>query len=105
MLMWPYRPLACMLTSPAACGAPACRSRSIYVAMPITGMGPKVAAGSAEAGALAGAAFAIWTTTPWTIPANLAVAVNDQLTYAVVEAQVRAAPHTLCCVLCHWMNT
>lgn len=29
---------------------------------------------------------AIWTTTPWTIPANLAVAVNPELTYAVVEA-------------------
>jgi len=28
---------------------------------------------------------AIWTTTPWTIPANLAVAVNPDLTYAVVE--------------------
>lgn len=28
---------------------------------------------------------AIWTTTPWTIPANLAVAVNPELTYAVVE--------------------
>jgi isoleucyl-tRNA synthetase len=28
---------------------------------------------------------AIWTTTPWTIPANLAVAVNPELSYAVVE--------------------
>lgn len=28
---------------------------------------------------------AIWTTTPWTIPANLAVAVNPELTYAVVS--------------------
>jgi len=27
----------------------------------------------------------IWTTTPWTIPANLAIAVNPELTYAVVE--------------------
>ena len=27
---------------------------------------------------------AIWTTTPWTIPANLAVAVNGKLSYAVV---------------------
>ena len=30
---------------------------------------------------------AIWTTTPWTIPANLAIAVNPELTYAVVEPQ------------------
>ena len=28
---------------------------------------------------------AIWTTTPWTIPANLAIAVNPELDYAVVE--------------------
>jgi len=28
---------------------------------------------------------AIWTTTPWTIPANLAVSVNPELTYAIVE--------------------
>jgi len=28
---------------------------------------------------------AIWTTTPWTVPANLAVAVNPELEYAVVE--------------------
>jgi len=29
--------------------------------------------------------IAIWTTTPWTMPANLAIAVNPELTYAVVE--------------------
>lgn len=28
---------------------------------------------------------AIWTTTPWTLPANLAVSVNPDLVYAVVE--------------------
>ena len=28
---------------------------------------------------------AIWTTTPWTIPANLAVAVNKELSYSVVH--------------------
>ncbi|MGI0490721.1 isoleucine--tRNA ligase [Alkalinema pantanalense CENA528] len=28
---------------------------------------------------------AIWTTTPWTLPGNLAVAVNSDLVYAVVE--------------------
>ncbi|MCI0468828.1 MAG: class I tRNA ligase family protein, partial [Nitrospirae bacterium] len=27
----------------------------------------------------------IWTTTPWTLPANLALAVNPELTYAAVE--------------------
>jgi len=29
--------------------------------------------------------IAIWTTTPWTIPANLAVAINPELSYAVIE--------------------
>ncbi len=29
--------------------------------------------------------LAIWTTTPWTIPANLAVAVNKQVEYALVK--------------------
>jgi isoleucyl-tRNA synthetase len=28
----------------------------------------------------------IWTTTPWTIPANMAVAANKEFTYAMVEA-------------------
>ncbi|XP_071730451.1 isoleucine--tRNA ligase, chloroplastic/mitochondrial [Rutidosis leptorrhynchoides] len=31
--------------------------------------------------------LAIWTTTPWTIPANAAVAVNSKLEYAIVEVQ------------------
>ena len=45
---------------------------------------------------LEGAAVAIWTTTGWTIPANQAVAVNERLQYAVVEAQA-------CTLLCHMM--
>jgi isoleucyl-tRNA synthetase len=60
-------------------------SPSIYVAMPLASM-PSGASADALA-ALEGAAFAIWTTTPWTIPANLAVAVNGDLKYAVVEAE------------------
>jgi len=32
-------------------------------------------------------ALAIWTTTPWTIPANAAVAVNGDLKYAVVSVE------------------
>ncbi|KAJ6980923.1 isoleucine--tRNA ligase [Populus alba x Populus x berolinensis] len=31
--------------------------------------------------------LAIWTTTPWTVPANAAVAVNAKLQYAVIEVQ------------------
>ena len=37
------------------------------------------------------AALAVWTTTPWTLPANLAVAVNGDLDYAVVEVGTAAA--------------
>ncbi|MDO4814416.1 MAG: isoleucine--tRNA ligase [Gemella sp.] len=33
-----------------------------------------------------GTKFVIWTTTPWTLPANVAIAVNKDFTYAVVEA-------------------
>jgi len=34
---------------------------------------------------IANLGVAIWTTTPWTLPGNLAVALNPDLTYAVVE--------------------
>jgi isoleucyl-tRNA synthetase len=58
-------------------------SRSIYAAFPITSL----AAGVKELlePYLPHLGVAIWTTTPWTIPANLAVAVNPELNYAVVE--------------------
>jgi isoleucyl-tRNA synthetase len=57
-------------------------SQSIYAAFPMVDL-----AESAQAFApyLAELGVAIWTTTPWTIPANLAVAVNAELVYAVVE--------------------
>jgi isoleucyl-tRNA synthetase len=35
---------------------------------------------------LAGASLLIWTTTPWTLPSNLAVAVHPDVDYVVVEA-------------------
>ena len=35
--------------------------------------------------AIAGASVVIWTTTPWTIPANRAVCFSDKFTYAVYE--------------------
>ena len=36
-------------------------------------------------GALDGAYLLVWTTTPWTLPSNLAVAVNPDVTYAQVR--------------------
>ncbi len=64
-------------------GRPTHVSRSIYVAFPMTG----VATGVKEVlePFLPNLSVGIWTTTPWTIPANLAVSVNPELTYAVVE--------------------
>ncbi len=31
--------------------------------------------------------FVIWTTTPWTIPANLAICLNERFTYALVKTE------------------
>ena len=36
-------------------------------------------------GALSGAKFLIWTTTPWTLPSNLACAAGADITYAILE--------------------
>jgi len=36
----------------------------------------------------------VWTTTPWTLPANLAVAVHPDFTYACVHAETRDGPRT-----------
>ncbi len=55
-------------------------SPSVYVAYPFTGTLPAPLAG------LEGVAAAAWTTTPWTLPASLAVAVHPRHEYVVVEA-------------------
>ncbi|MGF1479430.1 MAG: isoleucine--tRNA ligase [Cyanophyceae cyanobacterium] len=57
-------------------------SQSIYAAFPVTTLGKTA---QALVPFLPKLGVAIWTTTPWTIPGNLAVAVNADLTYAVVE--------------------
>jgi len=59
-------------------------SRSIYVAFPVTHLS---APAQDLAQFLPDLKVAIWTTTPWTIPGNLAVSLNPELTYAVVEAE------------------
>ncbi|MEM1369211.1 MAG: isoleucine--tRNA ligase, partial [Cyanobacteria bacterium P01_H01_bin.15] len=58
-------------------------SRSIYAVFPITNVSE--AAESVLGEFLPELGVAVWTTTPWTIPGNLAVAVNPELTYAVIE--------------------
>ena len=56
------------------------RSPSIYVAFKIKDV-KGVLEGDEE--------FVIWTTTPWTIPANLAIAVHGELDYSVVNVARR----------------
>jgi isoleucyl-tRNA synthetase len=53
-------------------------STSIYVAFPVTEPS-QVLAGLGEAYVL------IWTTTPWTIPSNMAIALHPELDYRVVR--------------------
>ncbi|MEH2036914.1 isoleucine--tRNA ligase [Nostoc sp.] len=60
-------------------------SRSIYAAFAVTSLAETVKPLLAEYQSDLG--VAIWTTTPWTIPGNLAVAVNADLNYAVVEVE------------------
>ena len=45
---------------------------------------PAVEKYMAAAGA-GGLAVSVWTTTPWTLPSNLAVAVSETIEYSVVE--------------------
>ncbi|WP_413201047.1 isoleucine--tRNA ligase [Nostoc piscinale] len=64
-------------------------SRSIYAAFPVTSLAEAVKSVLGEY--LPELGVAVWTTTPWTIPGNLAVAVNGELNYAVVEVSRRDA--------------
>ena len=70
-------------------------SHSIYVKFPIVQI-PTVGKGEEALAVeempkriplLEGASFVIWTTTPWTLPANLALAVHPAFVYAVIEIQ------------------
>lgn len=58
-------------------------SQSLYVAFELTALPQALLAPFDPF--LGTLGVAIWTTTPWTIPANLAIAVNPELVYAVVE--------------------
>ncbi|MFM7428179.1 MAG: isoleucine--tRNA ligase [Elainella sp.] len=59
-------------------------SRSVYAAFPVVSLPDSAQAFRPYQDGLG---VAIWTTTPWTLPANLAVAVNPELTYAVVKVE------------------
>ncbi len=53
-------------------------SPSIYVRFPLLDVLP----GTGEA-----AALAIWTTTPWTLPANVAIALHPRMEYVLLQAE------------------
>lgn len=55
-------------------------SRSIYVAFPVTKSSEKLKA----IADLSNLHAVIWTTTPWTIPANLGISANPHLSYSIV---------------------
>ncbi|HYB98457.1 MAG TPA: isoleucine--tRNA ligase [Candidatus Limnocylindrales bacterium] len=59
-------------------------STSVFVAFALPAQGPLAAFADRSL------AIAIWTTTPWTLPANLAVAVGPDFSYSLVEAGERA---------------
>ncbi len=59
---------------------------SVYVEFEAADRGAVEKAFGLEADALGRTpTFMIWTTTPWTLPANLAIAVHDRLSYSLVE--------------------
>jgi isoleucyl-tRNA synthetase len=61
-------------------------SPSVFAAFPVVALPQALEARLERAGiatAAEGLAVAIWTTTPWTLPANLAVSVNGELDYAI----------------------
>ena len=73
-------------------------SPSVYVAFAVRELPGPLAAKLAATGlpqatatAPGGLAVAIWTTTPWTLPANLAVSVNGSLDYAICRVNVPPA--------------
>jgi isoleucyl-tRNA synthetase len=67
---------------------------AVYVKFSISGGARSPAFAEASAGrpnALANSSIAIWTTTPWTLPANLAIAVDPKENYVVQEFDVAQA--------------
>ncbi|HEX7124771.1 MAG TPA: isoleucine--tRNA ligase [Thermodesulfobacteriota bacterium] len=60
-------------------------SPSIYVLFPLGAEATRVVRDAVPATANLPVSIAIWTTTPWTIPANLAVALSPTAPYAVVR--------------------
>src|SRR4051812_35650699 len=58
---------------------------SVYVEFPLTSSATSGGPASAGPSPAEPTSLLIWTTTPWTLPANLAVAAKDDVDYAVVR--------------------
>ena len=54
-------------------------SKSIYVSFPIV---------KSQIKELSDCSVVIWTTTPWTIPGNQAIAFGENITYVIIEAKI-----------------
>jgi isoleucyl-tRNA synthetase len=61
------------------------QSNAIYVKFSNVDAAALASAFGVEADKVQGASFVIWTTTPWTLPANQAIAVNADFEYALAE--------------------
>ena len=65
-------------------------SPSVYVRLPVVDPADLALRFGIEPTAHPPASVAIWTTTPWTLPANRAVAVHPQFAYGLLEADLGA---------------
>ncbi len=61
-------------------------SRSIYVAFPVLKASEKLKSIFGAISDLPNLHAVIWTTTPWTIPANLGISANPSLSYSIVAS-------------------
>ncbi|GAA5989113.1 hypothetical protein JCM10908_001163 [Rhodotorula pacifica] len=65
-------------------------SRSVYVSFPVEDVGEGLRAELERAGVRLGeedkVGLAVWTTTAWTIPSNVAIAVSPEMSYSLVRS-------------------
>ena len=61
-------------------------SKSIYVSFPIV---------KSQMKELSNCSVVIWTTTPWTIPGNQAIAFGENITYVIIEAKIPSIRNNL----------
>ncbi len=66
---------------------------AVVVSFPIKSFPASPSAGGDEANG--GASFVAWTTTPWTLPTNLALCVNPALTYVLIKDLKTSARYIL----------